>query len=170
MIAVERSRTIPYTCESRRVARHFVGGTNESYAGLVETFKFIEADMDMDSFNRFAKLKRRHFIPIGEEGIYIPCYKFKSIHPSQQNDFDNHTENEDMNEYFRDLWYQHYVATGFYFLEDASDITFQGDKTLLVYDAENCRMFQFTGSPMWIRILSTNGVFSNIILLSIRVL
>jgi len=154
LIAIERSHTTVSTYEKKSEAEHFVGGINESYAGLYESFIFIEADMDRDSFTRFAKSERRQFIPIGEEGIYVPCYKFKSIHPSQQNDFDNHTEDKNLKEYLRNLWYQHHVATGFYFFEDASNITYQGDKTLLVYDVENCRMFQFSGPEAWISVSS----------------
>lgn len=165
LIDLERRITTIYTYEKEPEGKYLVGGNNESYAGLCETFIFIEADMDVDSFNRFAKLEKKHFLSIGENGIYITCFKFKSIHPSQKNSFDSYIGDDEWHNKllpdgpssckpWRDIWYQHHVATGLYFIEDASDVTFQGDKTLFVYDAENCRMFQFTGSPSWISVPS----------------
>jgi len=165
LIALEHSHTTIFTYENRSEAKYLVGGKNESYAGLYESFRFIEVDMDVDSFDSFAKLENMQFLPIGEEGVYVTCFKFNSIHPSQKNSFDSYIGDDEWHtkrlpaspssdKPLSDIWYQHHVIFGFYFIEDASEITYHGDKTLLVYDTDNCRMFWFSGPPQWFSVPS----------------
>ena len=142
------------TYENRSKAKYLVGGKNESRAFWSEFYQFLEADMDMDSFNRFAKLKKKQFIPIGDEGIDVPCYKFKSIHPNQKNDFDNFQGPEEWDRKWHDICYHHHVANGFYFFENElmEDPPVGGIATvrLIVYDIEHCRIFDFCGFPEWV--------------------
>jgi len=168
IMAVWYAHCVPHTYEIRPEAKFLIGGKNESFATLSEIYEFVEADMDIDSFNRFTKLEKKQFKsmkigdlecfhhteleklqfePIGDEGIYVPCFKFKSIHPSQKNSFDNYIEDDEWHQRYRGDWYKHHVATGFYFHETTMCYDLGRRDLFIVYDAENCRIFVFYGLP-----------------------
>ena len=140
--------------ENKPEARSFVGGRNESCRAERPFFDFgivcIEADMDLHAFAKFVMLKKTKvigdfgvFVPIGEEGIDVTCYKFNSTHPSQKDSFDNSKKNI--------RFYKHHVAKGFYFSEQfiiSEDM--DGDPIyclrLIVYDAQSQRIFYYLGT------------------------
>ena len=133
-----------YSYENISPASFFKGGQNESLRREGEIL-FIEADMDIDAFDNYAKLDKLQFIPIGKEAIGVPCYRrFKSIHPSQRESFNNCKEDP--------FYYIHYVTTGFYVFDDIILSTPTYTRYLTVYDTENCRIFRFRGVPEWTRV------------------
>jgi hypothetical protein len=123
---------------NRPESQFIKGGKNENYCyKYFDTF--IEIDLDLESFNNYAKSNNLQFIPIEQDGFDILCHKFKSIHFSQKEDFNRSDEKWTI--------YEHHITNGFYHIhEDEVEHDSQWRMWTTVYDTTYCRLFRYRSS------------------------
>ena len=119
--------------ENKTKARFFVGGRNESCHLERSRVCLVEADMDMNTFKKYAVSEAFHLLPIDNDGIDIFCYKFRSICPSQRDSYNSGTGKDIAT-------YVHHVAQGFYSSKQVDgEMTYEGTRinkiSLIVYGA-----------------------------------